>query len=167
MLERMIGAALLRPATFEEVEADASATRQALAVVVVVALATGVGAIAGAGIGIVIASVIIAIIAWVLWAFITFWVGTTLLNTPETHADWGQLARALAFAQSPGVLKAFGFIPVLGPAVFLLASIWQLVAMVVAIRQALDYRSTWRAVAVAVIGFIPYAILVVILTEIL
>jgi hypothetical protein len=163
----MIGAAMLRPATFEEVEADTSATSQALAVVVVVALATGVGAAAGASIGVVIAGVIGAIVAWALWAFITFWVGTKLLSTPETHADWGQLARALGFAQSPGLLKAFGFIPVLGPAVFLLASIWQLVAMVVAIRQALDYRSIWRAVAVAVIGFIPYAILAAILIKII
>ena len=45
-----------------------------------------------------------------------------------------------------------------GPLVFAIASIWQLVAMVVAIRQALDYRSTWRALGVAVIGFIPYAV---------
>ena len=51
-----------------------------------------------------------------------------------------------------------GFIPVLGPIVFGIASIWQLVAMVIAIRQALDYTSTWRAVGVAVVGFIPYAV---------
>ena len=30
--------------------------------------------------------------------------------------------------------------------------------MVIAIRQALDYTSTWRAIGVALIGFIPYII---------
>ena len=34
------------------------------------------------------------------------------------------------------------------------ASIWQLVAMVIAVRQALDYTSTGRAVAVCVLGFL-------------
>ena len=67
------------------------------------------------------------------------------------------MARTLGFAQSPGIFKVVGFIPVFGPLVFAIASIWQLVAMVVAIRQALDYTSTWRAIGVAVVGFIPYA----------
>jgi hypothetical protein len=43
----------------------------------------------------------------------------------------------------------------------LAASIWMLVAMVVAVRQALDYQSTGRAVGVCVIGFIAYAVMVI------
>ena len=46
----------------------------------------------------------------------------------------------------------------LGPLVFAIASIRQLVVMVMAIRQALDHASTWRAVGLAVVGFIPYAV---------
>ena len=76
----------------------------------------------------------------------------------ETDANWGQLARTLGFAQSPGVLKVFAVIPGIGPLVFVLVSIWQLAAMVIAIRQALDYTSTWRAIGVAVVGFIVYAV---------
>ncbi|MCH8801831.1 MAG: YIP1 family protein [Chloroflexi bacterium] len=158
MIKRMIGAAKLDIAIYEEVEADTSATRQAMAVVVLVALATGIGTLGSGGpVGLVV-GIVAGLGLWALWAWITYFVGTTLLKTAETKANWGQLARTLAFAQSPGVLKVFGFIPVLGPLVFAIASIWQLVAMVIAIRQALDYTSTWRAVGVAVIGFIPYAI---------
>ena len=158
MIKRMIGAAKLDIAIYEEVEADTSATRQAMVVVVLVALATGIGTLGSGGpVGLVV-GIVAGLGLWALWAWITYFVGTTLLKTAETKADWGQLARTLAFAQSPGVLKVFGFIPVLGPLVFAIASIWQLVAMVIAIRQALDYTSTWRAVGVAVIGFIPYAI---------
>ena len=50
-------------------------------------------------------------------------------------------------------------IPGVGPVVFLVVSIWQLVATVIAIRQALDYTSTWRAIGVAIIGFVAYAVL--------
>ena len=158
MIQRMIGAARLDTKVYEEVEADTSATRQALAVVVLVALATGIGAIgSGGAVGFVV-GIAAAIGLWALWAWITYFVGTTILKTAATKADWGQLARTLGFAQSPGVFKVIGFIPVLGPIVFGIASIWQLVAMVIAIRQALDYTSTWRAVGVAVVGFIPYAV---------
>ena len=69
------------------------------------------------------------------------------------------MARTLGYAQSPGVLKVFGVIPAVGPAVFTLVSIWVLVAMVIAIRQALDYTSTWRAAGVALIGFVANGVL--------
>ena len=159
MIQRMIGAAQLRTETFEEVEADNSATVQAVTVVLIVALATGIGNLgSGGALGLVL-GIVVAIAGWALWAWITYLVGTTLLKTPETHANWGQLARTLGFAQSPGVLKVFGVIPFFGPVVFAVVSIWQLVAMVIAIRQALDYTSTLRAVGVALIGFIAYIVL--------
>ena len=158
MIKRMIGAAKLDTAIYEEVEADKSATQQAMAVVVLVALATGIGTFGSGGVVGLVVGIVAGIGLWALWALITYFVGTTVLRTAETNANWGELARTLGFAQSPGVLKVFGFIPVLGPFVFAIASIWQLVAMVVAIRQALDYTSTWWAVGVAVVGFIPYAV---------
>jgi len=37
---------------------------------------------------------------------------------------------------------------------FSIASLWMLVAMVIAVRQALDYNSTLRAVGVCVIGYV-------------
>ena len=158
MIRRMIGAAKLDTAIYEEVEADTSATRPALTVVALVALATGIGTFGSGGLVGLVVGIAAGMGLWALWAWITYFVGTPLLKTAETNADWGQLARTLGFAQSPGVIKALGFIPVLGPLVFAIASIWQLVAMVIAIRQALDYSSTWRAVGVAVVGFIPYAV---------
>ena len=158
MIRRMIGAAKLDTAIYEEVEADTSATRPALTVVALVALATGIGTFGSGGLVGLVVGIAAGIGLWALWAWITYFVGTTLLKTAETNANWGQLARTLGFAQSPGVIKVLGFIPVLGPLVFAIASIWQLVAMVIAIRQALDYSSTWRAVGVAVVGFIPYAV---------
>ncbi len=77
-----------------------------------------------------------------------------MLPEESTEADWGQVARTTGFAQSPGLLRIFGFIPVVGPLVVLVASIWQLVAVVVAIRQALDYTQTWRAIVVVLIGWL-------------
>ena len=159
MIERMIRASRLDINMFEEVEADTSATNQALLIVALVALATGIASLGTTGpIGLFV-GVVLAIAGWALWAWIVHLIGTKIIPSHSTHADWGQLARTLGFAQSPGIFRALGFIPVVGNIIFAVASIWMLVAMVVAVRQALDYTSTRRAIAVVLIGFIPYLLL--------
>ncbi len=156
LIERMIGAAKLDVRMFEEVEADTSATRQALIVVMVVALATGLSAAIDQGIAVFIPLVLFGLISWAVWAFIIYLIGSKVLPTSDTECDWGQVARTTGFAQTPGLLKIFGVVPVVGVPIALFAEIWRLVATIIAIRQALDYSSTLRAVAVVVLGFIPY-----------
>ena len=159
MVERMVRASRLDVHIFEEVEADTSATRQALSVVALVALATGIASLGTTGLIGLFVGVVSAIVGWALWAWILHLIGTKIMPSHSTHADWGQLARTLGFAQSPGILRVLGLVPVVGNIIFAVASIWMLVAMVVAVRQALDYTSTWRAIAVVLIGFIPYVLL--------
>ena len=156
IVERMIKACRLNVHLFEEVEADTSATKQALLVVVIVALATGIGSLSTTGISGLPVGIVIGIGGWAFWAWLVYFIGAKLIPSDSTHADWGQLARTLGFAQSPGILRALGAIPGIGIIIFSVASIWMLVAMVVAVRQALDYTSTMRAIAVVLLGFIPY-----------
>ena len=163
MIQRMIGAAMLRTGTYEEVEADTSATKQAMLVVVLVSLASGVGNFGVGGVPALLFGILAALAGWSFWAWITYFVGTKILPTPETHANWGQLARTLGYAQSPGLLKVFGFVPVIGPIVFFLATVWQLFAAIIAIRQALDYTSTGRAILVTIVSYIPTALIMGIL----
>jgi hypothetical protein len=164
MLRRMINAARLDRATYEEVENDPNATLQALLVVIIVALAAGVGALLAVQEEAVnpiwgfVSGVIGGVVRWALWALITFLVGTTILKTARTNASWSQLARTTGFAQTPGILQILVFIPIIGWIIAAIAGIWQLVAMVVAVRQALDYESIWRTLGVVVIGFIIIAI---------
>ena len=159
MVDRLIRVCRLDVHIFEEVEADTSATRQALSVVALVALATGIASLGTTGLSGLFAGAAIAIAGWAIWAWILYLIGTKILPSHETHADWGQLARTVGFAQSPGVFRVLGVVPVVGWIIFLVASVWMLVAMVIAVRQALDYTSTWRAIAVVLLSFIPYAVL--------
>ena len=149
-LGRMIGAAKLDVGIYEEVEADSTATIQAMGVVVLSSLATVVG-VGSAALGVgVITGVVFALLSWVIWAFLTYLIGTRLLPEPQTHADMGQMMRTLGFAQSPGVLRILVAVPGIGPLVLLIVSVWTLVTMVIAVRQGLDYTTTWRAVVVVV-----------------
>ena len=158
MLNRMIGAARLSVDTFEAVEHDRSATIQALVVVIVVAAISGIGSfLIGKEVTLldaVIFGAVRGVVAWAIWALVTWIVGATILKTPDTEADWGQLARVTGFAQTPGLLNILIFIPWVGWAIGLAAFLWQFVAMLVGIRQALDYTSTWRAFFVILISFI-------------
>ena len=159
MVNRMVGASRLDIHIFEEVEADTAATKQALSVVLLVALATGIASMGTIGVRGLFVGVVVSVAGWAIWAWIVYFIGTKILPEHETHADWGQLARSLGFAQSPGVLRVFGVVPGVGGIIFLVVSVWMLVSMVIAVRQALDYTSTLRAIGVVLIGFIPYAIL--------
>jgi len=163
IIERVIGAARLDVHIFEEVEADTSATRQAFLVVALVALANGIAFWGSAGVVGLVVGIVAAVLGWASWAWIVYLIGTKILPEPETHADWGQLARTLGFAQSPGFLKVLGVVPVLGEIILFVVSFWMLATMIIAVRQALDYRSTVRAIGVVLLGFIPYAIFLFIL----
>lgn len=157
--ERIIGAAKLNVKIYEEVEADRGALNQAMGVVILSSAAAGVGVIGTAGIKGILMGTIVALIAWFVWAYLTYFIGTKILPEPQTKADLGELLRTIGFSSSPGITRILGIIPGLSTIIFLIAGIWMLVAMIVAIRQALDYQSTWRAVGVCVIGWIIQAII--------
>jgi hypothetical protein len=160
-VERMIGAARLNTNTYEEVEADRGATGQALGVVVLASVASGIGM--GQGLRGLVIGTVLSLIGWAIWAWLIYFIGTRWLPEPDTNADAGQLLRTVGFATSPGVLRVLGIVPLLGELVFVVTAIWTLIAMVVAARQALDYRSTGRAVGVCIIGWlVQLAILVVV-----
>jgi hypothetical protein len=151
---RIVRAAKLDVSLYEEVEADEGALPQATLVVVLSSLAAGVGGIFTYGSMAIIIGTISALVGWYVWAFLTYYIGTKFLPEEKTDADYGQLLRTLGFASSPGIIRVIGIIPGLLGIVSFIASIWMLVAMVIAVRQALDYEGTLRAVVVCVIGWI-------------
>ena len=158
--ERMIGAAKLDVHTYEEVEADTNATGQSMMVVVLSSVAQGIGL---GGLGGLIGAALGALIGWFVWAFLVYLIGTKVLPEPNTHSDMGELLRTIGFSASPGLLRVLGVVPLVGGLILFVANIWMLVAMVVAVRQALDYQSTGRAVGVCVIGWLAQLVVMVIL----
>ena len=158
LTQRMIGAAMLDVSVYEEVEHDLNATGQAAAVVAIVAVCAAIGA-SGAGIRGIIGAVINAFIMWVLWSFLTWFIGTKLFHGTATVSE---LLRTLGFAMAPGVLYLLGIIPILGGLIGIVVWIWTLVAGVIAIRQALDFDTT-KAVLTAVISWIVVIVVSIVL----
>lgn len=165
--DRMIRAAKLDVNLYEEVEDDKDAMYQAMGAVVLSSLATGVGSIGTLGFEGILLGTFASLGGWYIWAWLTYFIGTKFLAEPQTEADLGQLLRTTGFSSSPGLIRVLGIIPGLGTVVFAMASIWMLVAMVIAVRQALDYKSTFRAVGVCVIGWIIQTFILVVLFSLL
>jgi hypothetical protein len=164
--QRAIGAARLEIPVFEEIEADREATGQALLVVVLSNLAAGIG-VASYYSGPVLHGVLLALLLWVFWATSTYIVGVYLMPEPQTQTTVGELLRTIGFAASPGILRVFGFIPALGNVIYGVSTAWMFVAMVIAIRQALDYKSTGRALVVCLITSIIAVLMTVMVGAIL
>jgi hypothetical protein len=171
MINRMIRAAMLDIAFYEEAEADTSLTQEALMVVILVSIVGGIGSFLGgiiggdigaAIIGLIVA-VVLGVINYYIWAYITYFVGTNLF---EGTADPGELLRTLGYASSPRVLGILGFIPCVGWLIALIGGIWALVAGVVAVRQALDFDTT-KAVITVIIGWAIILIITLVIGTVL
>jgi len=158
---RMMRAARLDTSLYEEVEGDPTAMRPAMQVVVLSSVAAGVGSVTEGGLVGIIAMTLGALLGWYIWAGLTYLIGTRLLAEPQTHADMGQLLRTTGFSSSPGVIRLLGIVPGLATIVMPIAAVWMLVTMIVAVRQALDYSSTWRAVVVCLIGWLVQVLVLV------
>jgi hypothetical protein len=154
LIERMLRAAKLDVELYEEVEADTGALGQAMGVVILSSVAAGIGSMTMQGLGGILVGTIASLVGWYVWAFLAYIIGTKLLPEPQTQSDHGELLRTIGFSSSPGVIRILGIIPGLTGIVFFVASVWMLVAMVIAIKQALDYESILRAVGVCVIGWV-------------
>ena len=172
MIQRMIGAAFFNRQTYEEIEQDQGALGQAIGVVLLVTLCGIVGGVIGglmqgsAVLGIllgIVGGLVFGIVRWALWVSVMYLVGGKMLRTGDTQTSWGELGRVMGFAYTPGVLSVFSFIPGVGSLFPVIGFCWTLAAVTVAVRQAMDFESTGRAIGVvllsAVIGFIPWVII--------
>lgn len=165
LIDRMTRAARLDSRLYEEVEADETALPQALLVVVIANICLGIGSALGVLLvpGVVVSGLVFlwallwwvfgGIIGWLIWSLIVYGIGVIIFKGPETETDYGELLRTIGFSASPGVIGILSLIPFVGWLIRLGVWIWMLVAMVLAVRQALDF-STGRAIGTVIVGFL-------------
>lgn len=154
LVDRMMRASRFEAQLYEEVEHDASTLPQAVAVVVIASVAAGLGNLGAVGVGGIVALTLGALIGWLVWAALVYLIGVKLLPGPQTESDMGELLRTIGFSAAPGTIRIFGFVPMVGPLIVVIGNLWMLAAMVVAVRQALDYEGTGRAILVCIIGWL-------------
>lgn len=157
--QRLIGAVRLDAATYEDVEHDSGATLQAGLVVALASLTSSVSwYFSVLEVEWVLRGALHALVAWFIGALALWLIGTRVLPGKNTEADLGQLLRTVGFAQTPGLFGLLVVIPLLGLFVPFLVAIWIIAATFVAVRQALDYDDTFRAILVCFLAWIVSAV---------
>ena len=157
--QRVARVLILDAATFEEIEADRSANGQALAVVVIASVAVGIGTGLLAGPTGILLTTFANLIGWLMWAGVTLVLGAKVFPEPQTRTDIGELMRVIGFAYAPEMFNVLAFVPMIGRVVQVIVAFWVLAATIVAVRQALDYRSTARAAIVVLIGWFVFIVI--------
>jgi hypothetical protein len=161
--ERVVGAMRLDVNTFEEIERDPTAMGQAVGVITLAAVSLGIGNLYWGGFSGIVLRVIFGLIGYAVWSVLVWIVGTKVMPDPETKADFAETFRVIGFAAAPGILGVITIIPILGWLLLFLIWVWQLAAMVVAVRAVLDYTNIGKAIIVVVIGFCVYVVVNMIL----
>ena len=151
---RLIGTLALDAGAFEDIEMDRRADMQSVLVVLAVCAAAGFAAIGlgQAGPAGFVTGAIVMLGAWLVWVAAIAAIGTITLAEPQTRSDVHELLRVLGFAAAPGLFLALATMQAAAPIVLAVVAVWMTAAAVLAVRQALDYRSTVRAIAVCVIA---------------
>jgi len=156
--DRIVGAMKLDAATFEEIERDTNAMGQAVGVIAIAAVASAVGSFGLGLLGLPVRA-LFAVIGYLAWSLAVFLIGTKLMPEPATKADFAEVFRVVGFAAAPGVFNVLAILPIFGLLVRLVVFFWTIAAMVIAVRQVLDYSTTGKAVVVCVIGFVVFFVI--------
>lgn len=158
LTDRMLRAARLDANLYEEVERDHNATGQAATVVLIAAVAGAIGGLLGGGGLGAIVGIVGTFVGWIVWSLLTYWVGSTFFATAQTRVTPGEMLRTIGFAYTPSVLLILAFVPILGALLVVIVAIWQLIAGVIAVRQAMDF-TTGRAIGTVIVGWLINAII--------
>ena len=159
LTSRLVGVLKLDAAAYEDIERDPRANTQALTIVILASLAAGLGAGLSLGLTGLVRETVGAVAGWIMWAGVTYLLGTRLWPEPDTRTDMGELLRVIGFSYAPNFFSIFGVLPLVGSLIRGCVALWLLATTVVAVRQALDYRSTARAFQVVVVGWLIFVLI--------
>jgi hypothetical protein len=160
MIDRIIRAIRLDSTLYREVADDEQYTNEAFIIVLLVSLFSAIGSAIGAAMGdgqplVMFFTNLFStiLLGWLLWAVIAYYVGTAL----QGKSSIMEMARTLGYANAPGLLGVFVFIPCVGWLVAFAGVLLSLVAGVIAIRESMEFDTT-KAVVTAILGFIVFII---------
>jgi hypothetical protein len=156
-IDRIAGAALLEPESYEEAALDPSAKLHAALVVAASSLAAGIGGL-GAGFGGFVLGAFVAFVGWVLYAAVVYWTATARFGTPRRSTVWSATLRTLGLASAPRLFLIFALVPGIGFLVGLAVHTWVLATTVLAVKAATDLE-TKPAVISAASGWLAMLLL--------
>jgi hypothetical protein len=164
MVDRMMRAVRADVSLYEEVEANPSYQQEGYTIVGIVAVVSAAVSILF-GLGDIVAALIAAVVGLIftflgyfVWSFVIYFLGTRVFNGT---ADYPEMQRTLAYSYTPQIFSFVNVVPVVGPILGLVVSLWSAYLAFVAIRQGLDLDTT-KAAITTIVSWIVLAIILAI-----
>ena len=158
IFERMKRVAMLEQSVFEEIVADPSIQGQSVWVVAIFAMTTAFGTFMMAGGAAVNVGLLTTMIFWYVWAFSVFYFGSHLLGTMQSGANRKTVLRVMAFACAPGAIRILGVVPKAAGIVFVITTVWILIAAVMGLKKVFVQSSTGKIVAICITTWVGAAV---------
>lgn len=146
LFSRMIRAARFDLSFFEEIIDEPKTQGHSYWVVAIFAMTTGFGMFSRVGGNAVNIGMATSLLSWYIWAFTVYYFSTFLFRNAPVQPDRKTIMRVMAFAQAPAVLRLVGVIPQVTLIVFLITSVWIIMASVLGIKQAFNTPNTGKAI---------------------
>jgi hypothetical protein len=153
MIDRIVRAIRLDWTVFREIAKDRDALKEAAIIVLIATFLSALGSAANSTnfVASFFVNWIVGILSgWLLWAVITYFVGTVLFKGETTIPE---MLRVLGYASAPLLLGLLGFIPCVGWLMPIVGWVLALIAGVLAVREAMDF-DTGNAIVTVLISWI-------------
>src|SRR5689334_12195666 len=151
--DRVIGVLTRDDATYRATKDDPAATRQALLIVGGTILA---GVIARRDDALIwqLVGPLVGVLVWLVATWLTYLIGTRLLESPAPDDDWIPLLRLRGWTQLTGFATLLRPLPIIGPLLYYPLTLWGLVLLITATKIGLGI-GTGRAIAINLLVGIP------------
>ena len=100
-----------------------------------------------------------AILTWLVWAIFIYVVGVKLFSDKETKVTFKKILIAVGYAHAPGLLRFFAVIPEFVIPIIFLTQFWIFASLIIATKQILNLKSTFKAFGIVFLSFLIIAFL--------
>jgi Yip1 domain len=184
--DRLVGVVTLQRSTYEAIQRDPEATGQAWLIVILLGLANGISWIIVGTAGVPpelaraapelvavlkfesnerrLLALALGIVAGIVFWYISAWllraVGTRMAGLTGSQITQEQMRRLVAWGSVPSLASFLSPLPIVGPLLATLGSLWSFVTGVMAVRTAFDV-GIGKAIAIEIIAFLIVFVLLV------
>ena len=99
-----------------------------------------------------------AILTWFVWSIFIYVIGVKLFPDKETKVSFKKVLIGVGYAHAPGLIRFFAVTPELVIPIIFLTQFWIFASLIIATKQILNLKSSFKSFGVVFLSFLIIAI---------
>ncbi|MFH1414945.1 MAG: hypothetical protein ABIH89_02530 [Elusimicrobiota bacterium] len=154
LIARILRVLKLEDELYREVESVPDAISEAVIIVIISSIAAGIGSLGKIGLTGIIIITLGSLVNWIIWAFLVYFIATNIIRGSRVYLSQGDFLRVVGFASAPGIIRILALLPGMYYIVHIIAHLWMIASMIVAVREVFMFEKTSGAVKVSIVGWV-------------